>query len=303
MRVAILTSNDLRHDYFCLSLIKSFNVVGIIREPKGPGKTGLKIQKKPSRNRLTFNFIVSRIIGKLYGKYMVSLANEKKHIETRYFRDTSVEFRKKYNKVVIAEVDKVDYNSINDEPYVEQLIKLKPDVTAVMGTSLLKEDILSVGEYNLNMHTGVSPYYRGGRTNFWPIRFKEAQYCGVTIHKLNLGIDSGDIIYHGLPIVDDQDNFPKINCKAIMVGTDLMKKSLSDLENGKLCGKKQWIKGKVYSDRDFNGWHAYRYYMIMKDGYFKKYVDSLKKNKIMYPDGLVLNHNHEISQYIPYNYR
>ena len=303
MRVVILTSNDIRHAYFCLSLIKSFNVVGIIQEPKGPRKDIEQNRKTKSRNKITFSFIMQRIIARLYGQYMINLKNEKKNIEFKYFKNALEEFKKQYHKLIISVVDKTQHNSMNDAHYVEKLYKLKPDAIAVMGTSILKKEILSIAEYNFNMHTGLSPYYRGGRTNFWPIRNKEAQYCGVTIHKLSLGIDSGDIIYHGLPVINKEDSFPNINCKSIILGTELIKQSLQDLQRGKLCTKKQWTKGKLFFNKHFNGWHVYRYYRIIERGFIKKYVHSVKEEQIDYPEGLVLYTGDNLPQFIPRNYR
>ena len=37
----------------------------------------------------------------------------------------------------------------------------------------------------LNIHLGLSPYYRGAGTNFWPLVNGEPEYCGATIHFLD----------------------------------------------------------------------------------------------------------------------
>ena len=39
--------------------------------------------------------------------------------------------------------------------------KINPDIIVVMGTSLIKEEIIKIPQLGiLNMHTGLSPYYR-----------------------------------------------------------------------------------------------------------------------------------------------
>jgi hypothetical protein len=47
----------------------------------------------------------------------------------------------------------------------------------------------------LNVHLGLSPYYRGSGTNFWPLVHGEFEYVGATFMHLDRGIDTGEIIH------------------------------------------------------------------------------------------------------------
>ena len=51
----------------------------------------------------------------------------------------------------------------------------------------------------INIHMGISPYYRGSSCNFWAIYDGNPSYVGATIHLLSKGLDSGDILFHCLP--------------------------------------------------------------------------------------------------------
>ena len=82
-------------------------------------------------------------------------------------------------------------------PKVLNAVKnLAPDVVVVYGTSLIKRALLSVmPKYVINLHAGLSPYYRGAATLYWPIYFMEPQNLGYTFHLIDLKIDHGDILH------------------------------------------------------------------------------------------------------------
>ena len=86
--------------------------------------------------------------------------------------------------------------TINEPKYLEQILKLKPDMLVSYGCSLIRSDMLSEfrGRF-LNVHLGLSPYYRGVGTNFWPLVNEEPEYVGATFMHIDKGIDTGEIIH------------------------------------------------------------------------------------------------------------
>ena len=74
----------------------------------------------------------------------------------------------------------------NDRSSVEAMKRMEPDVVLVFGTGLLHQFLVdSFPGRILNIHLGLSPYYRGAGTNFWPLVNREPEYCGATIHFLD----------------------------------------------------------------------------------------------------------------------
>jgi len=51
----------------------------------------------------------------------------------------------------------------------------------------------------INMHMGLSPYYRGSSCNFWALFDSNTHLVGSSIHLLSKGLDNGKILYHALP--------------------------------------------------------------------------------------------------------
>lgn len=93
---------------------------------------------------------------------------------------------------------------------LEQLREaLASDAFVVFGASYIKPPLvdLLIERRALNIHMGISPYYRGSSTNFWAMYDRRPEYVGATIHLLSRGLDSGPMLFHVLPEVEAVDAF------------------------------------------------------------------------------------------------
>ena len=77
---------------------------------------------------------------------------------------------------------------------------LKSDVYIVFGSSYIKGKLVDflVKQKAINIHAGVSPYYRGTDCNFWALYDDNPHLVGATIHLLSKGLDSGPMLYHSM---------------------------------------------------------------------------------------------------------
>ena len=86
---------------------------------------------------------------------------------------------------------------------------LAADVIVVFGASYIKPPLVDrlIEKKALNIHMGVSPYYRGSSCNFWALYDDNPQLVGATIHLLSRGLDSGAMLFHALPRLEAIDPF------------------------------------------------------------------------------------------------
>jgi methionyl-tRNA formyltransferase len=142
---------------------------------------------------------------------------------------------------------------INALEVAQRIERAQPDAIVVSGTRLIRPPVLQCWcRFGMiNMHTGLSPYYRGGPCTFWSLYHEEPEYAGVTIHHLSAGIDSGDVILSGRPILDASDGVALADCKVIDLGHRLMLRALLLLEQGRAPRVRQWEKGKLFLYRQF----------------------------------------------------
>ena len=77
---------------------------------------------------------------------------------------------------------------------------LKSDIYIVFGCSYIKSKLVDflINQKTINIHMGVSPYYRGTDCNFWALYDNNPHLVGATIHLLSKGLDSGPILYHAM---------------------------------------------------------------------------------------------------------
>ena len=95
----------------------------------------------------------------------------------------------------------------NSKKFRAELVKYKPDIIINQSQSIIKEDLLGIPTIGvLNRHNALLPKNRGRLTPFW-VLYKEEKETGVSIHFVEEGLDSGDIVVQKKYIVTKKDNF------------------------------------------------------------------------------------------------
>jgi folate-dependent phosphoribosylglycinamide formyltransferase PurN len=86
---------------------------------------------------------------------------------------------------------------------------LSSDLFVVFGASYIKGWLIDylVSHKAINIHMGISPYYRGSSCNFWALYDDKPEYVGSTIHLLSKGLDSGPMLYHAIPRLENSTPF------------------------------------------------------------------------------------------------
>lgn len=98
--------------------------------------------------------------------------------------------------------------SVNSEACIALLKELNPDLVLVNGTRIISKKVLeSTSAVFINMHTGITPKYRGVHGGYWALVKNDAANCGVTVHLVDKGIDTGGILYQALIPVTKKDNY------------------------------------------------------------------------------------------------
>ena len=79
-------------------------------------------------------------------------------------------------------------------------IYLDSDLYIIFGSSFIKGDLIDflIEKKAINIHMGVSPYYRGADCNFWALNDNNPHLVGATIHLISKNLDSGPILFHAL---------------------------------------------------------------------------------------------------------
>ncbi|MFN5417913.1 MAG: formyltransferase family protein [Flavobacteriia bacterium] len=147
---------------------------------------------------------------------------------------------------------------INADEVIEITKQVKPDLIVVSGTSLIKEKLLSLKPDRgiVNLHTGLSPYIKGGPncTN-WCIAMNQPYFIGNTIMWIDAGIDTGNIITTEQVKLDGNEDLFQIHLKVMESAHDLYLRVIDKISKGETVpnvAQDMIAKGTTYYNKEWN---------------------------------------------------
>lgn len=147
--------------------------------------------------------------------------------------------------------------SINDASVLTETTNYTPDLIIVSGTSLIKKELLIIKTTIgiLNLHTGLSPYVKGGPncTN-WCIAQNELHLIGNTVMWIDQGIDSGNIVCSELTTFNGEETFFEIHLKVMEHAHALYLHAITNVLQNRMKGisQNEIGTGKTYYTKDWN---------------------------------------------------
>ena len=253
-RIVILTGSELRHDYlrmrlgceagievlasYCEGTEKSLQRLA---HDKGEGEAELELRHLARRQQVEQDF---------FGLFV-------RHVADRS-RPTFME-----------------KGAINRGDHVEAIVALEPDVLVAYGCSIVKRPLIEAFEGRfVNVHLGLSPYYRGAGTNFWPFANGEPEYAGLTFMHIDPGVDTGAIIHQVRPRVFAGDSFHQVGNRLIadMAGIYAgVVRRWDELEPMPQPAEPE--VSRLYRNRDFDDGAVVKLYRQLDAGLIDRYVD------------------------------
>ena len=256
MKIILLCGNQSNQIALANKVSQDFNLVGIVIENKPKKKFSEFIVKQ------LFIKVLDRIVFKQIHQSWINLLNYYKKLFTGF-----------------PKTETITVSNINSEETISFINKLQPDLIMVSGTGLIKNKILSLPIKNgiVNLHTGLSPYIKGGPncTN-WCLATKQYQYIGNTIMWIDAGIDSGALITTEQTLLSGEESFEEIHIKVMNHAHELYLRSLRKLEKDKSnvpsVLQSSITNGTTYFTKDWNlktRWNLFR--TISSNDFRKKY--------------------------------
>lgn len=166
----------------------------------------------------------------------------------------------------ISDEKLLNISSVNDSECIAAIKKLDPDVIIVIGTRIISSKVLeSTSALFINFHTGITPQYRGVHGAYWALVSNDKENCGATIHKVDKGIDTGEIIKQGTIEISKTDNFITYPIHQYGVALDLMKSALNDIKNNNFKSfTKENVESNLYYHPTFSEYFFNRLFKGVK---------------------------------------
>jgi len=134
--------------------------------------------------------------------------------------------------------------------FLEELRRLEPDLVAVAAYGqLLPQDLLDLPRHGcLNVHTSLLPRYRGAAPIQWAILNDDPE-TGVTIMKLDAGLDTGAILSQRSTPISPEDTAETLYDRLASLGAKLLVESIPPYVAGQLQPRPQPSEGVVYAPK------------------------------------------------------
>lgn len=122
----------------------------------------------------------------------------------------------------------------------------KPDLGAVYGAPILRQGLFGIPALGtFGIHHGRVPNYRGRKTTFWEI-YNGEKVAGVTIQRIDAGIDTGEVIKAGEVLIGKK-GYGRVERETQVLGQRLFVEAILDARAGVTTGVPQpAVKGRHY---------------------------------------------------------
>lgn len=267
MRLVILTVEAPNQAALCHTVEPACELVGVVLSRNIPTR------HRARRLRRLLNRLEGRLVGRPYVHAW--------HVVQRRFHELAPRF---------PEVPTLQVPNVNDAKTVRWLEHLNPDLVLVSGTTLVGQTIRdwaasrggiipppaarpigplrretveaeplvrAVGGGIINLHTGLSPYVKGGPdcTN-WCLAEGAFHLIGNTVLWLDAGIDSGPILATEQTVLSGQESLVELHWKVMTHAHDLCMRAVQAVAAGQQVPRipqERIAEGRTFSSLDWNG--------------------------------------------------
>ena len=150
----------------------------------------------------------------------------------------------------IVEIESLELNS---SVCYDMIRNKKPDFIFTFGCGLLKPKIFNLAKKGcINLHTGLTQYYRGVDSALWAIYDDRFDRIGVTLHYIDNSIDGGGVIDQrklDFNKIKKEDNINSIFIKVCLIGFELFIDNMKNILNDDIIIRDTKI-GKLFQNKD-----------------------------------------------------
>lgn len=255
MKIVFITGNHPRHAYIARAIAATGCLASVIVEQR-------EAFKPSAPNNISADLKV------LFNHHF----NERDRIEKLFFE-----------QVIWPDTDVVNISTaeLNSSKVQTLLAQIKPDLLLTYGCHMLDDVTLNcVHGEKWNCHGGLSPWYKGATTHFWPSYMLEPQMTGMTVHDLTSALDAGDVVHQCVSDLVRGDSLHMLAARAVIkLGEELpmLIKLLS--EHGQIIKKRHTTQGALWPAAKWRPEHLKLIYQLYSDKVVDAYLDGHLINK------------------------
>lgn len=125
--------------------------------------------------------------------------------------------------------------SVNSEEARQALREMQPSVVVVNGTRIIGARTLAAVKVPfINMHAGITPLFRGVHGGYWALAEGRPELVGTTVHLVDEGIDTGNVIEQATCEIGPGDSFATYPALQLAAGLPLLTRAVQATLDGSL---------------------------------------------------------------------
>ena len=259
MKVVVLTLDQPNQAALCRKLEIHCEIAAIVLSENVP-------RKQPAVSR-RLRSVINRVSARLAGLPFIAAWEQ---LQRRY-----AELYGHFPDVPLVRV-----RNINDAATIQIIEEKSPDLIIVSGTNLVGRKIIEIASHRgglLNLHTGLSPYIKGGPncTN-WCLAQGLFHLIGNTVMWLDAGIDSGNIVASEQTPLTGDETLAELHWKVMEHAQSMCVGVVSRLASGKpvpSVPQDQIGSGQTYYNIDWDLQAMLRARSNFKNHYRSYFID------------------------------
>ncbi len=233
-RYVLLTADQPQHRYVAHELAERVTLQAIVVE-----EVGEPLSLRRAVQRYSIPVVASKVLRRLFHAAIRDRRAREKALGTLFGeRGRSFPQHVPLNQVP----------SMRSDDAMQAVRALRPDVLLIYGTGIVPDRILSLARIvSVNLHTGLSPNYRGCASHVWPFVNKDFDRIGVTVHECTNNVDGGDIFATQAVPLRPGDDLHTVFGRCVLAGAELFGRIAQSFEGQMPRGIQQDLtKGREY---------------------------------------------------------
>ncbi|MBS3946623.1 MAG: methionyl-tRNA formyltransferase [Melioribacter sp.] len=123
--------------------------------------------------------------------------------------------------------------NLKSQEFIDSMKEINPDLFVIVAFRILPKEVFTLPGYgSINLHGSLLPKYRGAAPIQWALINGDKE-TGVTTFFLDEKVDTGNIILQEKISIDDEDNFASLHDRMMIIGSDVVLKTVDMIEQGK----------------------------------------------------------------------
>lgn len=131
-------------------------------------------------------------------------------------------------------------DNVNSRSFIEHVNEYAADLFVSMSfDQIFKAELINLPKYKtINCHAGKLPFYRGRNILNWALINDEKEF-GITVHYMDEGIDTGDIILQETYPITDEDDYGTLLLRAYDGCADVLYRAIKMVQSNAVSPIKQ----------------------------------------------------------------